>query len=311
VAGNEDAAGGGNASAAHEPPVWSRAILPAPSLASRQWSHAFARRGREPAHVAGFIEPAGNAHHIVMATEVGFQVEARELGTGRTRHQSVAAGELCVAGAGGTPIELAWHGRGRARTMDVVELYLDPGVLHELGAQAANLWLEPHWRVLRDPLLGELLRSIAGELNRPESDEDLFGDLAVALFAARLERALGVAEPSRSLHRGGLAPFALRRVREYVDAHLADRVRLQHLAALAGLSQFHFARAFKASLGVSPHAYVLRCRIGEAKRLLTGSNLPIADVARRVGFSSVGQLSTRFRAITGVTPSRFRSLARP
>jgi AraC family transcriptional regulator len=246
-----------------------------------------------------------------MATNVGFQLDARELGTAHTRHHDVAPGELCVAGAGGAPIELGWRSRGRTRTLDVIELYLDPGVLHEFGAQAANLWFEPNWRVLRDPLLGELLRTIAGELDRPESDEDLFGDLAVALFAAKLERALGVGHASPSLHRGGLAPFALRRVREYVAAHLADRVRLQQLAAVAGLSQFHFARAFKASVGVSPHAYVLRCRIGEAKRLLSGSNLPVAEVARRVGFSSVGQLSTRFRGYVGVTPSRFRSLARP
>jgi AraC family transcriptional regulator len=245
-----------------------------------------------------------------MATEVGFELEARELGSGRTRHHDVAPGELCVAGAGGTPTELGWQSRGGAGTFEVVELYLNPAVLHELGARASEVWLEPPWRVVGDPLLGRLLRSVAGELHRPECDDDLFGDLAVALFAAQLERRLGVAEPSASSRSGGLAPFALRRVREYVAAHLGERIRLQQLAALAGLSQFHFARAFKASMGVSPHAYVLRSRIGEAKRLLSTSSLPVADIARRTGFSGTGPLSTRFRAVVGVTPSRFRSLAR-
>jgi AraC family transcriptional regulator len=190
-----------------------------------------------------------------------------------------------------------------------VELYLDPAVLPAVGAQAAHRWLEPEWRVRSDPLLTQLLRSLAAELSRPESDDPLFGDLAVALFAAQLERTLGASVPSRASHRGGLAPFALRRVREYVAAHLAGRVRLHQLADIAGLSQFHFARAFRASMGVSPHAYVLRCRIGEAKRLLSSTSLPIADIARRTGFSGTGQLSTRFRAVTGVTPSAFRSLA--
>jgi AraC family transcriptional regulator len=187
---------------------------------------------------------------------------------------------------------------------------LDPEGLPALESQASRTSLEPDWRVLRDPLLTQLLRTLAGELSRPESEDVLFGDLAVALFAAQLERTVGVATPPRALHRGGLSPFALRRVREYVAAHLADRVRLQQLACIAGLSQFHFARAFRASMGVAPHTYVLRCRIGEAKRLLSCTNLPIADVARRTGFSGTGQLSTRFRTATGVTPSMFRSLAR-
>lgn len=311
VASDEAGERGKSVSVDGEAPRWARAILPAPSLASRQWSHALARHSREPAHVAGFIEPASQAHHVVMATEVGFQFDARELGSGRALQHDVAPGELCVIGAGGAPTELGWHSRGRGRTIDVVELYVDPALLQELGGNSSRRWLEPSWRVLADPLLSELLRSIARELRRPAGELDLFGDLAVALFTAQLERAHGVSEPSHGLHRGGLAPFALRCVREYVSAHLAGNIRLQQLAALTGLSQFHFARAFKSSLGVSPHAYVLRCRIGEAKRLLAGSNLPIAEIARRTGFSGTSQLSTRFRALTGVTPSRFRALARP
>jgi AraC family transcriptional regulator len=110
--------------------------------------------------------------------------------------------------------------------------------------------------------------------------------------------------------RGGLSPFALRRVREYVAAHLGSPIPLEKLSLVAELSPFHFSRAFKASTGRSPHAYVLDCRIAEAKRLLSASGLSIAEVARRTGFRSTGQLSTRFRAWTGTTPSAFRSLSR-
>jgi AraC family transcriptional regulator len=85
---------------------------------------------------------------------------------------------------------------------------------------------------------------------------------------------------------------------------------LQRLAALAGLSPFHFSRAFKASTGLSPHAYVLHCRVAEAKRLLSHTSLAVADIALRTGFSSPGQLSARFRAATGTTPSAFRGLTR-
>jgi AraC family transcriptional regulator len=110
---------------------------------------------------------------------------------------------------------------------------------------------------------------------------------------------------------GGLAPLAIKRVREYVAAHLARGIRLHHLASVAGLSPYHFARAFKTSTGLSPNSFVLHCRIAEAKRLLSGSSLPIGEIARRTGFTGAGQLSTRFRAMTGTTPSAYRQLSRP
>lgn len=297
-----------------QPPVqslsWGRSILPAPTLSSRQWSHALLRRCREPARVAGFMEPASNAHHIVMAN-VGFQFESRELGTGRWRQHEVGPGELCVVGAGVAPTELCWQSQGRARTIDVIELYIDPAALRIEHAARSPLLLEPEWRVLRDPLLTQLLFEIARELDEPQSAEDVFGDLATTLFAVQLGRKHGVASTASALRRAGLSPFVLRRVREYVASRLASAIRLEQLASLAGLSPFHFSRAFKASTGLSPHAYVLRCRIEEAKRLLAGSNLPVAEIARRTGFSGAGQLSTRFRACTGRTPTAFRRLAHP
>lgn len=261
--------------------------------------------------MAGFIEPASTVHHVVMATSAGFQFEARELGTGKWRQYSVEPGELCVVGAGSAPTELCWQSQGRGRSLDVVELYLDPAGLSESRSPSGPVSIEPVWQVLRDPLLGELLTGIASELDRPESDQELFGDLATTLFALQLQRAHGVtSQASEKPLRGGLSPFALRSVREYVAAHLASAIRLQRLAAVAGLSPFHFSRAFKASTGMSPHSYLLHCRIAEAKRLLSCTTLAAAEIARRTGFTSPGQFSARFRASTGMTPSSFRALTR-
>ena len=290
-------------------PTWARSIQPAPTLVSRQWSQALARRCREPARVAGFIEPASLAHHIVMPLDVGFHFEARELGTGRWQRHEVHPGELCVVGAGAAPMELCWRALGPGRSIEFLDLYLDPGSPPAESERVLARSLEPTWRVLRDPLLTELLGSVGRGLDDPASSEELFGDLATTLFAVQLERAHGVSGASPGPRRSGLSPFVLKRVREYVASHLAGTIRLEQLAALAGLSAFHFSRAFKASTGLSPHAYVLHCRISESKRLLSGSNLTISDVARRTGFSSTGQLSRRFRAFTGTTPTAFRRLS--
>jgi len=72
------------------------------------------------------------------------------------------------------------------------------------------------------------------------------------------------------------------------------------------LSQFHFIRAFKHSVGLSPYQYVLSERISVAKELLLKRDLSIAHVALAVGFSDASQLNRAFRKLTGVTPTVYR-----
>lgn len=106
--------------------------------------------------------------------------------------------------------------------------------------------------------------------------------------------------------RGGLTGHQLRRIKEFVDAHVSKEIGITELAGLIGLSQFHFIRAFKHSVGLSPYQYVLSERISVAKEMLSVSNLPIADVALAVGFSGASQLNRVFRKLIGVTPAAFR-----
>ena len=108
------------------------------------------------------------------------------------------------------------------------------------------------------------------------------------------------------LARGGLPPRALRRVREYVMAHLAENISVEALAAIVGLSRFHFARAFKQSEGVTPHRFLLQCRVRRAQELLAGTGLPLAQIALAAGFSDQSHCSRRFRELVGLTPSKYR-----
>jgi transcriptional regulator GlxA family with amidase domain len=109
-----------------------------------------------------------------------------------------------------------------------------------------------------------------------------------------------------SVHRGGLPPRALQRVREFIEAHLEENIRLQVLAVIVGLSMSHFARAFKQSEGVTPHDYVLRCRVKRAQELLADTDLPLSEIAIAVGFADQSHCARRFREHVGLTPSRYR-----
>lgn len=106
--------------------------------------------------------------------------------------------------------------------------------------------------------------------------------------------------------RGGLSPGVLRRTREYVDSHLSEGLELKQLALTAGLSLHHFARAFKMSVGVTPHQFVLQRRLSLARDLLTSTDRPIADIAIAAGFSDQSHLARHFRQSFAVSPITFR-----
>ena len=106
--------------------------------------------------------------------------------------------------------------------------------------------------------------------------------------------------------RGGLTGHQLRRIKEFVDASVSKDIGISELAGLIGLSHFHFIRAFKHSVGLSPYQYVLSERISVATKMLSESDLSIADVALAAGFSGAAQLNRVFRRLVGVTPTAFR-----
>jgi transcriptional regulator GlxA family with amidase domain len=106
--------------------------------------------------------------------------------------------------------------------------------------------------------------------------------------------------------RCGLPPRAKGRVLEYIVTHLNENITNDALAEVAGLSVCHFARMFKQTVGVSPHRYVLQCRIEWARELLAGTDMPLSEIAIVTGFSDQSHYTRWFREIIGVTPGSYR-----
>lgn len=95
----------------------------------------------------------------------------------------------------------------------------------------------------------------------------------------------------------------------WIDAHAADPVDLDAVARVAGLSAFHFLRVFSRVLGVTPHQYLLRCRLRHAARLLQDDTRSVTDIALEVGFGDLSNFVRTFRRAAGVSPGRFRQAA--
>ena len=110
--------------------------------------------------------------------------------------------------------------------------------------------------------------------------------------------------------RGGLSPAHLGRALEAIEARLPKSILVAELAASIPMSPFHFARAFKASMGMPPHRFILTQRIERAKVLLENGNDPIASISERSGFKTTSHFTSVFRQLCGVTPARYRASRR-
>ena len=106
--------------------------------------------------------------------------------------------------------------------------------------------------------------------------------------------------------KGGLSRRQETLVRAYIEEHLHQDVSLFELAALAGLTRFHFARAFTAAVGQSPHRHVSARRLERAKELLSDADRALVDIALALRFSCQANFTRAFRRATGQTPAQYR-----
>lgn len=103
----------------------------------------------------------------------------------------------------------------------------------------------------------------------------------------------------------------LRRARDVLDRDWSQPIDMAALAASVGYSRYHFVRAFGEVYGETPGRYLSRRRIERAQDLLRTANLTVSEVCVLVGFGSLGTFCTRFREVTGMTPSRYRASVPP
>jgi AraC family transcriptional regulator len=133
-----------------------------------------------------------------------------------------------------------------------------------------------------------------------------FLDGIATAVASHLVRRYSIAPPVEKTYKGGMAPSALRRCIEYIEARLDGDLRLDELAQVVGLSASHFVRSFRRSTGKTPYQFLLHRRVARAQMAMRDRRTPLAEVALVSGFADQHHLARVFRRITGVTPSTYR-----
>jgi AraC family transcriptional regulator len=230
---------------------------------------------------------------------------------GVKRHVPPPAGSVMLVPAG-TPSLSRWIG-----PRDTLHVFLEAGLVERVASEAfdldpARLRIPPLDCRLDLPHLQAAVSAVDAELTAGGAgggslaSESLANVLAVQL----LRHVLAPRQPARGPD-GALPQGRLRAVVDYVQGHLDADPSLAEMAAVARLSPYHFARQFKAATGLPPHGYVIMCRVERAKQLLqAGTELSLAQVAARAGFSDQSQFCHHFKRLIGVTPGHFRMPAR-
>jgi AraC-like DNA-binding protein len=158
----------------------------------------------------------------------------------------------------------------------------------------------------RSPIETSFAKRIEAFCLAPDAFPVGYGDALAAILVSDLFSALaGEASTLPPAARVTISRFEP--VLEFIEAHIERDIRLAELASLAGLSVTHFAHAFKAEHGLSPYRYIVQRRIDRSKELLRTTDLTIAAVAARSGFSSQSNFSSTFARDVGAPPSAYRS----
>jgi AraC family transcriptional regulator len=256
------------------------------------------------------IIPAVPEPLIVWVLSGSAVVEERELG-GRWMTSHVRAGDFFLT-TSPKPCELRWTTEGK-EPFQVMHIYLGLDVMKRAardvhGAGQVELVLRDVSGA-NDPTLSMFLGQIRGELMGHHQPSTLMIQGLAQGLAVHLVRAYPDAGRRPPAPRGGLPAFKLHRIIAMLEERLDEEFRLQPLARAAGLSEFHFCRAFKKTTGFSPSRYLIRLRVDRARRLLRETGKPVIEVGLDVGYSSPSHFAQVFKREVGVAPSEYRGQA--
>ena len=245
-----------------------------------------------------------NTFHEVNVAISGHLTTHKLSAGGRKVSTNGGRGNLCVTPAG-QPISAVWNSKLENLMMTFDAEYIDRAAI-ENGFASRFEFREVYKD--QDPLIQHLGLTLLEDADSDTPSGRLFTDSLLQTLTLHLLTNYGTSKPAKHNVSGGLSGYRLRRVKEFIAENLDSDLSLTEIAAVADLSQFHFARAFRKSTGITPQQFVMQQRIERAKELLAKADLPIVEVSLRTGFKNQSHFTSLFRKFTRLTPKMCRTL---
>ena len=276
-------------------------------LREQRWPDLAVQLFEEPAYVTPLELPPPNHLRLILLLSGTMRLSLNTAGRQHTYHS--VPGTVKLTAYYHPPHAMQWATLS-AEPVRTAHLYLPQDLLTRT-AEAAGL--NPARIELRegsgvpDSLLYALGRSLAQELNGPTGLDSLLAQTATQMLVAQLLRHHCAFTHELPRHRGQLPAGQVRLLRDYVQAHLSETIRLDELAALVHLSAYHFCRVFKRTTGFTPNQFVMRQRLARALELLRSTNLNVNQVATAVGYASPTHFAYLLLRHTGRLPTDYIS----
>lgn len=251
-----------------------------------------------------FDMPAVSEPFIAWIVAGHGETAEREAG-GQWLHSRIGPGALFIT-MSGVPYQFRWT-RLSVEPIEVVLCLLsvplfERAVAETHGERAGDAHLR-NASAVQDPALIALLAPLRAELDAQAPSALLIAGLGQALAVQLARRYMDVgAAPGEAT----LPAYKLRVVTSWMEHHLDQPFHLGALAAMAGISAFHFNRLFKRATGLPPSQYQIKLRIDAARRLLRETDTSVVDVANMVGYSNPSHFAQLFRKHAGMSPSDYR-----
>jgi len=213
-------------------------------------------------------------------------------------------GDLCITPTG---IPSSYHAEGDDHYLyvQISSTFLQQVAEEALELNPDRVEVMPAFQV-RNPQLEQLLQLLQTELYQGGRMGRLYVESLANALVVNLLQDYSTNCPRITQYEGGLGDRKLLQVTRYIDDALDQDIKLADLAQLAEMSQSHFSRLFKQSMGLSPHQYLLQQRVERAKQLLKHTNQSLVEIALACGFDSHSHFARQFRQITGITPKAYR-----
>lgn len=250
-----------------------------------------------------FIECKPLQHLIVVYDNTSTRTVKRQL-DGHFQSEYIRKADIVIS-----PADVL-HKASCRNNIEFILIILEPAFIdctafelnHSDGIEILPHFAQQDWFIYQIGLQLKL------ELEKSKYVSRLYADYAAHLLAVHLVEHYSTKKQPIKEYADGLPQQKLKQVTGYIWSHLNQNFGIAELAQLVNMSSTHFGRLFKQSTSMTPHQYVINCRLEEVRRLLTNTDLSISQIAQLTGFNSHSHLTRVFRQRMSITPHAYRQM---